>query len=328
MNIEAILKTGLNYPGFEIKKNPNSIYLSLKSHTGSGELHLFSIGDGILLSHVQIEASQWPNSPVSENHRLLLLNYCIKGRCEVELDNGSFTFVSGGELSLDTHSAEKSFSYPGGYYEGMELFLDIEALEKKPPTLFQKVLFRISDLQDKYCPGGRSYVTQAEEQVHRIMRQLKEACKNENYPMVMIKILEWLLLLLELPNPINPAARTCYTATQVRIAKTAEAMITENLTVHYSAKELAERFHISETSLKNYFRGVFGQSYSAYQRDIRMKTAARLLEETSDRIAFIAGTVGYENQSKFASAFKRQYGISPAEYRQNKLLDKAKKEGE
>lgn len=116
MNIETILKTGLNYPGFEIKKNPNSIYLSLKSHTGSGELHLFSIGDGILLSHVQIEASQWPNSPAPENHRLLLLNYCIKGRCEVELDNGSFTFVSGGELSLDTHSAEKSFSFPGGCY--------------------------------------------------------------------------------------------------------------------------------------------------------------------------------------------------------------------
>ena len=58
-----------------------------------------------------------------------------------------------------------------------------------------------------------------------------------------------------------------------------------------------------------------------------MKTAARLLEETSDRIALIAGTVGYENQSKFASVFKRQYGISPAEYRQNKLLDKAEKEG-
>ena len=85
-------------------------------------------------------------------------------QCQLPVYNGSFTFVSGGELSLDTHSAEKSFSYPGGYYEGMELFLDIEELEKKPPTLFQKVLFRISDLQDKYCPEGRSCVTQAEEQ--------------------------------------------------------------------------------------------------------------------------------------------------------------------
>ena len=248
-------------------------------------------------------------------------------QCQLPVYNGSFTFVSGGELSLDTHSAEKSFSYPGGYYEGMELFLDIEELEKKPPTLFQKVLFRISDLPDKYCPEGRSCVTQAEEQDHRLMQQLKEACQNENYPMVMIKVMEWLLLLLEQPGPIIPSARTCYTATQVRIAKTAEALITENLAVHYSAKELSKRFHISETSLKNYFRGVFGQSYSAYQREIRMKTAARLLEETSDRIAFIAGTVGYENQSKFASAFKRQYGISPAEYRQNKFLDKAEKEG-
>ena len=93
----------------------------------------------------------------------------------------------------------------------------------------------------------------------------------------MIKVMEWLLLLLEQPGPIIPSARTCYTATQVRIAKTAEALITENLAVHYSAKELSKRFHISETSLKNYFRGVFGQSYSAYQREIRMKTAASSL---------------------------------------------------
>lgn len=327
MNIEAILKAGLNYPGFEIKKNPNSIYLSLKSPAGDGELHLFSVGDGILLSHVQIEASEWPNSPVSENSHQLLFNYCMKGRCEMELDNGSFTFVSGGELSLDTHPAEKSFSYPGGYYEGIELFLDMDELEQKPPALFHQVLFKISDLRDKYCPEGRSYVTRADEQVYILMQQLKEACQKENYPMVQLKVLECLLLLLELPKPVNPAARTYYTATQVRIAKAAEALITENLAVHYSAKELAERFHISETSLKNYFRGVFGQSYSAYQRDIRMKTAAQLLEETSDRIALIAGTVGYENQSKFASVFKRQFGISPADYRQNKLLDRTEKEG-
>ena len=49
--------------------------------------------------------------------------------------------------------------------------------------------------------------------------------------------------------------------------------------------------------------------------DSRVKEAARLLRETGDSIAVIAGKVGYENQSKFTKAFKDIYHVLPTEYR-------------
>ena len=85
--------------------------------------------------------------------------------------------------------------------------------------------------------------------------------------------------------------------------------------------ELAEYFSISETSLKNYFRGVYGQNISVYLREMRMNKAGELLASTRLSVAEIAAQVGYLNQSKFASVFKKHFGVSPLEYRRTRHLD-------
>ena len=108
--------------------------------------------------------------------------------------------------------------------------------------------------------------------------------------------------------------------TQVDIAKRVEKIITSDLRQHHPAWELAAQFSVSETSLKNYFRGVFGQNISIYLREVRMKKAAELLTSTRLSVAEIAELVGYSNQGKFAAVFKKQFGLSPLEYRRSKNL--------
>lgn len=95
-----------------------------------------------------------------------------------------------------------------------------------------------------------------------------------------------------------------------------------DLRQHHPAWELAKEFSISETSLKNYFRGVYGQNISVYLREIRMNKAGELLATTRLSVAEIAEQVGYLNQSKFASVFKKQFGVSPLEYRRSRHLEK------
>ena len=60
---------------------------------------------------------------------------------------------------------------------------------------------------------------------------------------------------------------------------------------------------------------MFGQSISQYTMYERMKKAAHLLTETNLSVLEVANRVGYENQSKFAAAFRRSRGSSPLEYR-------------
>lgn len=47
-----------------------------------------------------------------------------------------------------------------------------------------------------------------------------------------------------------------------------------------------------------------------------MESAAYMLEHTDKPVVEIAGEHGYDNSSKFASAFRSVKGVSPGTYRQ------------
>mgnify|MGYP002676364549 CR=1 FL=1 len=117
-------------------------------------------------------------------------------------------------------------------------------------------------------------------------------------------------------NPPKSANRKILAITRIKL----HIGITDITLSAYSSPKLAAMFSVSETSLKNYFRGVFGQNISIYLREMRMNTAAKLLETTRMSISEIAEQVGYLNQSKFATVFKKQFGMSPLEYRRSRAL--------
>ena len=102
---------------------------------------------------------------------------------------------------------------------------------------------------------------------------------------------------------------------QIAIVRDAEAMIMQDLYKRITAKEMADRFGISESSFKLYVKGILGDSYLAYFRKKRMEKAAELLESTNLKAIEIANSVGYENQGKFAKVFAETYGVLPLEYR-------------
>jgi AraC-like DNA-binding protein len=76
--------------------------------------------------------------------------------------------------------------------------------------------------------------------------------------------------------------------------------------------ELARQAAMSETKLKGAFRVVFRTSLFACLRQARMAEAHRLLGERRLSVTEIAQRVGYANPSKFAAAFRRQFGRSPS----------------
>lgn len=79
-----------------------------------------------------------------------------------------------------------------------------------------------------------------------------------------------------------------------------------------SLSDLARTAGWSETKLKRGFRALFGTSIFAYLRDRRMAEAHRLLRARQLNVTEVASRVGYANPSKFAAAFRRQFGVSPS----------------
>ena len=115
--------------------------------------------------------------------------------------------------------------------------------------------------------------------------------------------------------PAESESDTYFTRSQIAMVKEAEALILSDLTKRITAKELADRFGVSESSFKFYVKGILGDSYLNYFRKKRMEKAAELLESTNLKVIEVASAVGYENQGKFAKVFADTYGVSPLEFR-------------
>ncbi|WP_071189213.1 helix-turn-helix domain-containing protein [Trichormus sp. NMC-1] len=98
----------------------------------------------------------------------------------------------------------------------------------------------------------------------------------------------------------------------------AKDILTKNYDHPPSLIELAKKVGINDNKLKYGFREIFGTTVFGYLRDYRLEIARKLLQEQKQNVRTVVNTVGYANQSHFAAAFKRKFGMTPQDCRLGK----------
>ncbi len=83
----------------------------------------------------------------------------------------------------------------------------------------------------------------------------------------------------------------------------------------WSLPELAELCHMSRATFVRHFDEAIGRSASDVLTEIRMALAGRKLAQTNMAIAEIGEAVGYQSDAAFQRVFKKQVGMTPAQWR-------------
>jgi AraC-like DNA-binding protein len=83
----------------------------------------------------------------------------------------------------------------------------------------------------------------------------------------------------------------------------------------WTIDQLASQAGASRSVLAERFARFLGESPLAYLARWRMQLAARKLQTTRDTIINVAAEVGYESEAAFSRAFRREFGLPPAQYR-------------
>ncbi len=83
-----------------------------------------------------------------------------------------------------------------------------------------------------------------------------------------------------------------------------------------SVGEIAEYVGLSPAYLSTLFKNKMDTTLVQYISTARIKRAVTLLEDPSVRFNDIAGLCGYNDRKYFSRVFKKQKGVSPAEYRE------------
>ena len=83
----------------------------------------------------------------------------------------------------------------------------------------------------------------------------------------------------------------------------------------FSFQDAAGHVNLSIPHLSRMFRREMGVTFIDYLTSVRIRKAIELLHSGELKIYEIAGLSGYANQHYFSNVFKKNLGVSPAEYR-------------
>lgn len=100
--------------------------------------------------------------------------------------------------------------------------------------------------------------------------------------------------------------------------------VTNFIGCHYqeaelSVSQIAEHFHFSSAYLSVLFKQEMNVTLKQYISNIRIERAKKMLESEFDKITEIAVKCGYANANYFAKVFKEVTGLTPVEYREERL---------
>jgi AraC-like DNA-binding protein len=95
--------------------------------------------------------------------------------------------------------------------------------------------------------------------------------------------------------------------------------IPESEFLRLSPVAMAGRCGSSVTHFHRSFRKLFGMSLGRKQELIRLQQARQMLMETCCRPEEVSSAAGFRDVQEFASAFKKEYGVTPAEWRHPRL---------
>ena len=102
---------------------------------------------------------------------------------------------------------------------------------------------------------------------------------------------------------------------QVDIVESVKKDLISDLSSKITLDELAARYGISKTTLKNCFKEVYGKPIFKWRKEYKLDYACKLIEEDKLSISEISRKVGYSSPSKFSQAFKEYVGCTPSDYK-------------
>lgn len=296
---------------YKINDNKNQIHLSFHKEQ-QGTVEFYGIAPGVSISFNEIYSSSWTTGEgkVFTDH-MLILNFCLDGRCDVSLAGGCYAIVEKNQVCVSTILPTKDFYYPGRKYKGLQIYID-RTMDGETDFL-NWMGIDVEQIEALFCGTDGLYLHRMKDELSDFVKEVWKMKEKPEWGMLRYATVRLMQELMKMPH--ESEMRSYFTRSQIAIVKEAEALILQDLSKRITAKEMAERFGISESSFKLYVKGILGDSYLSYFRKKRMERAAELLKSGNRKVIEIANAVGYENQGKFAKVFAGIYGMTPLEFR-------------
>ena len=286
------------------------------SHAGTS-ISRHKVFDGIDLMFLDVK--QKTIQFYAKSHtKTFAINHCEEGRIECKFTSGDYLYMGPGDMSIGWHihaDYQHENYFPTKLFKGIVLLVDVEKAQPVLDALVTEARIDLTQLANRFCEqsefGMMMEETEAVRQIFSSLYKVPDQIKGHYFKLKVIEI----FLLLSIISTTNHEKRSSYRKQQVDIVKAVNEYISTQFMKRITIDSLSDQFDIPTSTLKRCFKGVQGKTIHHYLKECRINAAKHLLQESDQSILEIANAVGYENGSKFTSAFKEATGVTPSAYR-------------
>lgn len=301
------------------RDNACSVY-QMKNSTGDGTMTFYEVYPGIGVMYNDFHMGNCPPRKFENSTHTISIHHCREGRIEWEVNNGAYLYLASGDIMLDSSATEnKHCSFPVSHYHGITITISVPDAIAGLSELLSIFSINLENLEQLFLLKNRPFIMHGDSISDHVISELYQVPDSIRIEYLRVKVLELLVALKTVDPSVLGEERPYFYKTQVEKVKAIMAFMTSNPERRFTMEELAAKYDISVSALKQCFKGVYGTAIYTYMRNYRLDLAASLLTQTDEPITVIAGKVGYVNTSKFSEAFKNVKGKTPLEYRKVKI---------
>lgn len=300
-----------------IEKTTKKTEYVYTNDTGDAQIIVYHVFPGVEVAYTSVHMGDFDFGLTEKNfhEQFIGIQYCKEGRIEQEINN-EFFYLMPGDCSIVVQAKEeKTFKLPLKHYHGISIGVDLKITENPLIQFLQDC--GISPLEAaKYVCGEDSHVVlRSSEILKHFFAELYKVDIAQRFEYLRIKLPELFYHFIHIKMENGKCDSTMVSRTQVDFVKGVAEYIFQNINEKITVKNLTLEFGVSDTYLQNSFRNVYGMPVITFIRVQKMQSAAQVLIHTTQSVEEIAEKFGYENESKFSSAFKKIMGDSPGVYR-------------
>lgn len=299
--------TGVKYNLLEENKNGER-----------GEILRFFIDNNIDASISKVKSKNTCLFNYINKSDLLIIGYCLEGQKTINY-RGEHT-IKKGEVFYFRPKEDFRIKFSGHSF--LYYFIDLsyfkQSLSCKKHGRACKRLY-CKSYGDQICSRGEIIVEKVPYAMNAYgneIRKIKDIEVNNfleytNLKGQLFNYLNWFIKLRQSKDSALHKKRcgSCY-------ATKAKKIILDNIEEVLTVKEIAEKLDISIYRLQNSFKKVEGTTVYNFIRKTKIDHSKILLQESDLLIIDISQKLGYENPSKFSTAFKNITSYTPSEYRE------------
>lgn len=301
-------------PDFTIKDEGIKKVVELGENAEYGKMETYSIFPGIILSYIDMNIENMENVFLEDNisSKMLEINHCSAGRYAYQVGNDKIIYFEKGDLCISISDVTKAVSdFPLGYYKGLEIFMDIEVANEFIKQYLPD--FDVIGFYEKLKKTDGYVLIRANERIDHVIGELYEVDERIKLDYFRLKCIE--LLLFFSITDFKDDNKLSLSKKQAKIVENVKNDLISDLESPITIDELASKYNISKTSLKNCFKEVYGKPIFKWRKEYKLDYACKLIEKDDLTISEISKIVGYSSPSKFTQAFKDYIGCTPSQYK-------------